>query len=490
MGAHKALSRPTFQGFSPDPIQWQREVVDLIDTWDYTTGTPEILLSGAYGSAKSTLLAHLAVRHCLEHAGARVAICRKARDDVKKTIWSEILDHIAFDPETGEGLTEGRMHKRKVQSGDYALNESELKITFANGSEIVAAFWGDGRYTKFRSWKLSMLLIEEIAENDEDDEEAFKQLKARLRRLPHVPQNICIAATNPDSPTHWVYRYFIEPNMGGQHPTRFVFYSTADQNPFLDVVYTRQLRADMSPREAARYLDGKWIELFLEVIYYEYRSPEQYKGRSGASWKVTPLLPIGLAFDFNIGHGKPMSAIQFQYDHPTDTFHFFNEVIVEGARTADVMDEWQERGDLPRFLPGVDGEPRAVRYVITGDAAGKHRDTRNTRMDYDIVKEGIARAGIPAESVDFQVPSANPSLRKRHVRTNSYCKSGDGRVRLYLWQRTKKADEGLRLVKLRKGADYTEDDSKDYQHVTTAIGYAIMSTIARTQQKSQGTVYL
>lgn len=482
-----ALSRPTLEGFSPDAIPWQREVVDLVDTWDYAESTPEILLSGAYGSAKSTLLAHISVRHCLEHAGARVAICRKARDDVKKTIWAEILSHIEFDPETGEGLVEGRMHRRRVVGGDYAINHSELKITFSNGSEIMAAFWGDGRYTKFRSWKLSMLIVEEIAENDEDDEEAFKQLKARLRRVPGVTQNIAIAATNPDAPTHWVFRYFIEPNTGAQHPTRFVFYSTADQNPFLDAVYTRQLRADMSPREAARYLDGKWIELFLEVVYYEYRTADQYKGRAGGVWAVRPELPIGLSFDFNIGDGKPMSAIQFQWDPATDTFHFFNEVVVEGARTADVMEEWEGKGQLPKMGKAPNGQEWVLRYIVTGDCNGKNRDTRNNRSDYDIVKSYLDRLGIMHESM---VPASNPSLRKRHVRTNSYCRSADGRIRLLFWQATKKADEGMRLVRLKKGAAYVEDDSKDYQHVTTAIGYAIMATIARVQSKPQGTTYL
>ena len=133
------LSRPTLEGFSPDVIPWQREVVDLIDSWDYAESTPEILLSGSYGSAKSTLLAHLAVRHCIEWPGARVAIGRKARDDIKKTIWAEILDHIAYDPEHDEGMREGRLHRGRVVGGDYALDLSALRVVFANGSEIIAA---------------------------------------------------------------------------------------------------------------------------------------------------------------------------------------------------------------------------------------------------------------------------------------------------------------------------------------------------------------
>jgi hypothetical protein len=34
-------------------------------------------------------------------------------------------------------------------------------------------------------------------------------------------------------------------------------------------------------------------------------------------------------------------------------------------------------------------------------------------------------------------------------------------------------DEGMRLTKLRPGSQYIEDDSKRYQHITTALGYAV-----------------
>lgn len=188
-------STPFFTGFSPDVIPYQRAVCDLIRDFDYSTGNLEILLSGSYGSAKSILMAHLTIRHCLENKKACVAICRRGLPDLKKTIWLEIIEHL------GDDFIEG-VH--------YKYNRSEMKITFANGSKIIACTWADRRYTKFRSLKLSMIVFEEIVENDAQDEEAFKQLKARLRRLPNITQNLLIAATNPEAPGHWVYKHFIE----------------------------------------------------------------------------------------------------------------------------------------------------------------------------------------------------------------------------------------------------------------------------------------
>jgi len=452
-------SEPFFTKFSPDVIPYQKAVCDLIDRFDFSQGNLEVLLSGSYGSAKSTLMAHLLIRHCVEYPGARVCIARRSLPDLKRTIWKEVLEHMELD------FIEGR---------HYRINRSSNTLRFKNGSEMITATWADKRYKKFRSLKLSMLVIEEIVENDEQDEEAFKQLKARLRRLPHVPENILMAATNPDAPGHWVWKYFIEPNSNGsKHPYRHVFYSKTEQNPFLDPTYVRQLREDMSPKEAERYLDGQWNELKGEVIYYEYDSQAQY--RKTVEYQIDPKHQVILAFDFNIGDGKPMSAIMLQ--HIDDQFHGFGEAVIHGARTAQIIEDWDGRGLLkPEY-----------EYLITGDSAGKNRDTRSTRSDYDIIMKELSDRGL---KYIYGVPPANPPLRTRHNRVNAYCKNAVGDRRLYFYRGCAVADEGMRLVKLKAGGNYIEDDSKAFQHITTAIGYAIVFCINRTSRPKQSTTIL
>lgn len=189
-------SQPTFCAFRP-VIPYQRDVCDLVRDWDYAKGNLEILLSGSFGSAKSTLMAHLGVRHVIENPRSRLCLARRALPDLKRTIWREILDHIAED-------------FREGKNKDYVINRSSMTITFRNRAEVICASWADGRYKRFRSLKLSMLIFEELVENDDDDEEAFKELKARLRRIPEVQDNLLIGATNPDAPSHWVHKYFID----------------------------------------------------------------------------------------------------------------------------------------------------------------------------------------------------------------------------------------------------------------------------------------
>jgi len=248
-------SQTNYSDFSPRVIPYQSAVVDFLDEWDFSTGTPEILLSGSVGSAKSILMAHIAVRHCLENPGARVCLARKAMPDLKATIFKEILEHIADD------FVEGK---------HYSVNNSSASITWFNGSEIISRSWSDKKYKKVRSLKLSMVVIEELTENNDEDKEAFDNLKMRLRRIESVKENIFICATNPDSPAHFAHKYFFE----SDSPNRKVFKSITTDNPFLDPVYIEQLKADLDPKMARRMLYGEWLEIDADRVYHAY-NPEK-----------------------------------------------------------------------------------------------------------------------------------------------------------------------------------------------------------------------
>jgi PBSX family phage terminase large subunit len=187
-------ANPTFDNFDPTIIKYQADVIDdIFFNFDYSKGIHEVLLSGSVGSAKSVLMAHIGIRHCLENSRARLLIGRKSLPDLKDTIFQKICEHLD---------TPELMQKVKV------LNDTSPYIKFINGSEIIYKTWSDTKYKKFRSLELSAAIFEELTENDEDDKEAYIECKMRIGRLPHIKQNFIISATNPDSPSHWVYSYF------------------------------------------------------------------------------------------------------------------------------------------------------------------------------------------------------------------------------------------------------------------------------------------
>jgi hypothetical protein len=427
--------------FNPYAVPYQAKVTELVrKDWDYSNGNLEILLSGSYGSAKSILMAHLAITHCLFYPKSVAMMARKSMPDLRATIFKEILEHLDCD-----GMVEGV---------DYTINHTSATILFSNGSTIESISWADKKYKKGRSRKISFLVFEELTENNEDDKEAFMTLKARLRRLPHVSENVLIAATNPDAPSHWVYKYFFEE----KQDTKFVFKSITTDNPFLDPVYIEQLKRDLDPRAIQRYIYGEWIELQKEQVYYNYSTEINLK----KDFTLLKREPIIITHDFNIGHNKPMSACAMV--RRVGVYHAFKSFHVEGARTLDIMEEIGSSGVL-------DNDSHIIVY---GDASGRNNDTRSIKTDYDIIQHYLSNYRTKdGRSISFElrVPRANPPIRRRHNIVNAHFMNELKEIRLLVYD--KWLDEGFRLTSFKKNGDMTEDDSLPQQHITTAIGYVL-----------------
>lgn len=445
--SNNSSSTPSISEFNPDVISYQREVIRYVKKeYDYSKGILEVLLSGSVGSAKSVLAAHIGCLHLLMFKGAHLLLGRRTLPDLKDTIFTTICEHL----EGTNGLEDGK---------HYFIKENTAKIIFCNGSRITSRAWGDKKFKKFRSLQLSAAIIEELTENDQNDMQAYVEISMRVGRLPHVPHSWILSCTNPDGPEHWAYDYFIK----SKHPRRRVFYSRTDQNPFLPKSYIDGLKENLDPKMAQRMIYGRWVTISGETIYHQYNSERNF---IEADYKVDIELPIWLSFDFNIALGKPLSSVLLQFDD-RGAVHIFAEMVIEGLRTLENCDQLAKKGllDYP------------VKYYITGDAAGRHKDTRNNRSDYDIIKSFMAnyqqkRGGF----IDYEmkVPIANPPIKKRHNTVNAYCFNAKGDTRLFCYKSAKVADKGLRLTKLKKGSNYVEDDSYEYQHITTAIGYALV----------------
>ena len=441
-----------YEEFDPAIIPFQQQVIyDVNNTFDYSKGTHEILLSGAIGSAKTTLMAFLALDHCFKYKRARVLIGRLSMPELKETLFNEILDMIPEDWEEGR---------------EYRVNETKAQISFCNGSRIISRSWSDRRYKKVRSLNLTAAFIEELTENE--DLEFYHEIKLRVGRNNEIPEKLIVCATNPDSPAHEAYEYFIK----SKFPTRHVYYSKTRDNKTLPASYVEQLERQLDPKMAKRMLDGLWIEIFAETIYYEY-TPKIHD-KSGEH-KIDQSLPIIISFDFNIAVGKPMSLIAMHQDQD-GIYHAFDEIVIEGFRTMDIMEEVQDRDWFGGHI------------CLCGDATGRHRDTRSKRSDWEIIEKFMA--DHDDITYEMQVPRSNPPIRTRHNKVNAYLMNSLGETRLYLYDKCEKAREGLLKTAFKRGSTTVEDDTKDYQHITTAIGYAIWQRERVLRAGQQRTVQL
>jgi hypothetical protein len=438
----------SFSTFDPRPINWQyRALWEQNNLWEYSQGTVIAFYSGAVGSAKTTLGSFQAIQHCLKHTKAKCLLGRRSLPDLKETIYLEICDLLDAD----ETLMEGE---------DYITYDNICRIVFPKTkSEIFSRTWGDRKYKKFRSLKLSMAIIEEATENNIEDRQAIREIMQRLNRIRHIKENTLILLTNPDSPAHWLHKDYIEKaHLPGIH----VYYSLTTDNPFLDPGYITFLRKTLTKKEADRQLRGMWVEIDSDRIYYAYQSELNFK--RDEVYQLNPRYRVDFMADFNIGKGKPMSWALGQYIG--DTFHVFKEYHAETMRTGKLLEEMDADGAFE--LP--------VRWGIFGDAAGKHNDTRSNWSDYEIIEQYISnyrRKDGTLLEYEMNVPRANPPLRRRHNTANGVFQNDLGEVRLYLYKGCDWIDEGFRLTEPKKGADNVEDDSLEQQHVTTAITYWI-----------------
>lgn len=442
-------STPTFTQFDPTAIPFQARVIyDIEQRLDFSLGTHELLFSGSIGSSKSLLAAHLIMRHAIKHPRAFIGIGRRSLPDIKSTIFKTILEHID-DP--------------LIYPHILSVAENTATVKLKNGSVIESISWADKRYKKFRSRAYSVFLFEEAVENNNDDAQAFVEVRQRVGRLPHIKENMIIYCTNPDSPSHPLYEYFFV----AKSATRHVYLSRTEQNPFLPASYVEQLKKDLPPREARRMLYGEWVEINKDRVYYAYNGDLNF---IQSDFKLLPGVSISLSFDFNISQGKPMSCVLSQYDVTKDTFHFFDEVVIHGSRTLDVIDELVAKGifELPHA------------FQIHGDATGAARSTNSKHSNYDIIDQFMANlkttSGLKL-NYEMLVPRSNPPIRERHNIVNAYCENALGQRRLFVYDKCKMLNKGMRLTSLRKGADYIEDDNNEWQHSTTALGYRILYTI-------------
>ena len=463
-------STPSFYEFNPKFIPWQYRLVnDIEHNYNYDEGAQYVLLSGSVGSAKSVIMAWLIIKHCIKYPGAKVCLGRKALPNLKDTIFAKLLE---------------MMYGSFTEKKDFWVRHENGYIKWDNGSEIISRSWSDRKFKKFRSLELSMLAIEELTENDLRDWEFWNEAIARVERLGHVKENIVIAATNPDDPSHPAHSFFIEgskrdgkyyASKSDEDGTKNIhtYYSLTEQNPFLKPSYIKGLRKRYDAKMIRRMLMGEWLFISSDVIYHEY-DPELHVEKE---IKIDKQLPLRLCFDFNIAKGKLMSSCLMQFHDKarnksigTTRFRFLDEVGIEGARTLDAMDEWAGKGyfDL-RHNPDV---------IVHGDATGRSGTSKSKYSDYEIIEKFLAnyvRKDGHRLNYEIDVPSngQNPAIRDRHNIANGQLKNADGEIAVVIDSRCELVKKGFQYTRLKENAQYIEDQTTEGQDMGNAATYGI-----------------
>lgn len=111
------------------------------------------------------------------------------------------------------------------------------------------------------------------------------------------------------------------------------------------------------------------------------------------------------------------------------------------------------------------------RVEIYGDPAGRAGEKHGHASDYTDI-EGVLRAN--GWQFVRKVKPAHPAIKDRQNAVRAKILNAEGKRSLFVnATKAKYCHKGLSTVQLQKGSTFQEDQTNEYQHITTAIGYCV-----------------
>ena len=194
----------------------------------------DVLYSGAAGAGKTRVLCYKA-RDLALQPNFPVGLFRKRRTDLRATTLRTMLYPDADLPPV-------------LAAGTYKHKKDESIIELPGGGFIFYGGFDDE--LKLGSLNLGAVLIDEGIELEEDE---WVMLQTRMRnKAGKLRQSFC--ATNPGTPSHFLYNYFYEGGLPGAHCIETNTYD----NVFLPQDYISRMDR-LTGTAHKRLVEGQWV---------------------------------------------------------------------------------------------------------------------------------------------------------------------------------------------------------------------------------------
>lgn len=294
----------TRSGWVPDLNPVQQRI--------FASNAKVILAHSEKGSGKTVALLHKAIRHCYEEPNALAIMVTPAIRTGREGLAFELESLIL--PQWTEGLglvnTGFRMDPaskdRVVWIGNMHDGWSKLICMSVPYLESIEA--------RVKAMSPSFVFVDELTEYK--TREIFTYIGAQLGRRRGVrgPQPFT-AATNPDGPSHWVYKVFFE---------ECVDEETGERDPDFDVIhvpvtdnlsrlppdYVSHLKKLLAhdPYAYQQLIEGKWVDRPSgEALFKHYFDPGKHvigNEAGGTGLMPDPKHPIIVGYDIGaVNHG-------------------------------------------------------------------------------------------------------------------------------------------------------------------------------------------
>ena len=313
----------------------------------------EKMYDGAFGAGKSRVLAYNAALKA-QYPGNVVGLFRKTFTSLRYTTLKVLLEKDGHLPPV-------------LPLGSYKHNKSEHRIKVHQGGEII--YMGFDDPLRIASLNLGSAFVDEAREIEEDE---YTMLLGRLRNTADPLRQLGLA-TNPDAPSHFLYKRFYK----DKDNTRAVFKSKSTDNFFLPQDYIDML-SKFTGQYRDRFVLGKWVA-FEGLIYDNFSRDVHLVHRELSEFKWFLLsvdegykdpAVIGL---WGIDSDNRMHLLRMFYKRQVlpsrviQTLQFYGMTLIAQLRPEDMpVEKWE----VPQRI-----------FVFDPAAAGLRADAENKGLD-------------------------------------------------------------------------------------------------------------
>lgn len=315
---------------------------------------------------------------------------------------------------------------------DKKINEADLSIVLKNGSKI--SLKGSDNRDALRGSKYHYLYLDECANIDK---EAYTEV---LRPTLSDTGGRAMFAGTPKGISNWLYDIYQK----GQDPTEEHWSSyqyTTIEGGFVPEQEIEQARAELDAKVFRSEYQGTF-ENFEGRIYYGFDRKENVRDFTFDTRQN--IIHVGI--DFNV---NPLTAICFVIKN--NTIYVIDEIEMFGSNTEELANEIHSR------FPGT-------KIIAYPDPSGRARKTNSPKTDFHILNN----AGFVVKA-----PSRHIPVRDRINAVNSKFCSGTGERGIMIHPKCKSLITAMERHIYKEGTSQPEKNgSRDYSHISDAIGYA------------------
>jgi hypothetical protein len=291
-----------------------------------------------------------------------------------------------------------------ILNGKHIISTNRIRHTFHKSEErVYFPQWNSEIYfsnadnpDKLRGSNLAWAILDEAGVISYD---CYLEIEARVRDPRAKLKQILVTTTPGDY--DWLEKVF-PPETTDK---KLYINARTDENTFLESAYANDKREQYDFKRQARYLDGQYIDLYQDAIYYCFNKLKNVINN------FNPLanLPVLVSCDFNRNPCVWLLAQMVQ-----GKLFFFDEIYMESARTALMIEELKSKVLINR-------SPKYAALLMYGDSTSLSiRNTAASYSDWELIDNAFANY----PNYDNRV-YPNPFVKDRIVIINKELENGN-----------------------------------------------------------------